>query len=233
MNRIILFDLDGTLLATGGAGRRVMNRVFLELYGVRGAFSCIVPDGKTDPAIFREIVRRTMPGCRDEDRVINEVRVRYEHAFEEEMMTSAGAYLMPGVRALLDRLSARSDCALGLLTGNLEKTARIKLRRFDLEGYFPFGAYSSDHEDRPALLPIAIARAEGYLEAPIGIGPHVVVIGDTPLDVHCALTHGATAVGVAHARFTASELVAAGAHLTLEGFDDTASVIAALGFANP
>jgi phosphoglycolate phosphatase-like HAD superfamily hydrolase len=114
------------------------------------------------------------------------------------------------------------------LTGNYERTARIKLERFGLNHHFPFGAFGSDDGDRTRLPPVAVARAETFSGRPIGLGRHVMIIGDTPLDVGCALANGATAVGVATGNYSQSELQEAGAHLVFEDLSETGSVVEAL-----
>jgi len=130
---------------------------------------------------------------------------------------------------ILEVLSGAEGVVLGLLSGNLERGARIKLSRFDLNRFFPFGAFSSDDEVRANLVPIAVRRAESASGRRIGIGPQVYVIGDSPLDVACALAHGTTAVGVATGRFTAAELKRSGAAITFEDLSDTDAVAEALG----
>jgi len=226
--RVVLFDIDGTLLRTGGAGRRTMNQIFHQLWGVDDAFEGVSADGKTDPMIFREMLRRHEVEVEEERTAIAEIRRRYEAGFEAEMATSP-AMLMPGVESLLAALNARADVAVGLLTGNLEITARIKVEHFGLGGYFPFGAFSSDHEVRRRLPPVAVRRASRWMGQPIRLGRHVAVLGDTPHDIDCALANGCTAVGVATARYTSEELRAAGAHITLADLSSTRHALAAFG----
>jgi phosphoglycolate phosphatase-like HAD superfamily hydrolase len=129
---------------------------------------------------------------------------------------------------VLAAVSGRDDVAVGLLTGNLEATARIKVDHFGLGHHFTFGAYSSDSPVRRELPPVAVERAEALRGQAIGLGPHVVVLGDTPHDVDCALHNGCTAVGVGAARWSAAELSEAGAHVTVEDLSDAATVLRAL-----
>jgi len=218
--KILLFDIDGTLMLSGGAGRRAIDRAFLELHGVTDAFGAIVPDGNTDPAIFREIFANHGIAAADDSPMFREVVRRYVLHLPAEIEDSAQAHLMPGVVPLLEHLAVDKSVALGLLTGNFEETARIKLDRFGLNRFFPFGAFGSDHGVREHLVPIAVQRAEVHLEEPIGLGPHVVVIGDTPKDIDCALVNRATAVGVASSRYSADELEAAGAHHVMPTLED-------------
>lgn len=226
--QLVLFDIDHTLLASGGAGFRAINRAFVELCGVEEATRGIVPDGKTDPMLFEEAIRNA-PGLDiDEDAALAELTGLYERLLPEEM-AAPPARLMPGVTQLMEELSERSGVVLGLLTGNLETTALAKLRTFNLDRYFSFGAFGSDDRDRLKLPPVAVRRAEQLTGESIGLGPHVVIIGDTQRDVACALAWGATAVGVATGNTTADELRDAGAHLVFRDLSDTSAVIAALG----
>lgn len=225
--RLLLFDIDGTILRTGGAGRRTMDQIFCELWGVADAFADTRADGKTDPMIFRELLERHEVEVADLDAAVAEIQRRYEAGFGAEMAESP-ARLMPGVAALLDALHGRAGLAVGLLTGNLEGTARIKVDHFGLGHHFPFGAYSSDSEVRNELPPVAVTRAEQHLGRPVGLGRHVVVIGDTPHDVECALANGCTAVGVGAASWSAAQLEAAGAHVVLDDLGDLTTVLRAL-----
>ena len=149
-------------------------------------------------------------------RAFAEVATRYTYHMRDEMARSENARLMPGVIPLMEMLGRRADVRLGLLTGNFEATARIKLDRFDLNRFFPFGAFGSDDGVRTRLVPIAVERAEAYSGGEIGLGPQVVVIGDTPQDVECALVNGATAIGVAASRYSVEDLIAAGAHHAMD-----------------
>lgn len=224
--RLLLFDIDGTLMLAGGAGSRAIDRICRDRFGIVDAFSGISPDGKTDPLLFREVIRRHRLGA---DAALEaELTASYLRCFAEEMRAAPEARLLPGVAATLEALSRRSDLALGLLTGNLEPSARIKLSRFGIDRFFRFGAFGSDHAERELLVPLAVARAERVLGRDIGLGRHVVVLGDTPLDVACALANGVTAIGVATHRYDAAELEAAGAHGVLEDLRDPGKVVAAV-----
>jgi phosphoglycolate phosphatase len=224
--KVLLFDVDHTLLAAGGAGFRAMDRAFRELYGVESATRGIVPDGKTDPMLFSEaLVRcRLAPAGAPPP---PELVARYERLFAEEMSAPPAA-LMPGVCELLDALSEVPRVLLGLLTGNLERTAKIKVAAFGLDRHFAFGAYGSDRADRLELPPIAVERAERLTGRRIGLGRHVVIVGDTPRDVDCALAWGATAIGVATGRSSARQLLDAGAHLVFGDLSNTHAVLEAL-----
>jgi len=218
--KLLLFDIDGTLMLSGGAGRRAIDRAFFEIHGIRDAFGKIVPDGNTDPSIFREIFANHDLRVADDSSAFREIVERYVNHLPAEIRDSGQAHLMPGAAALLNHLSMSDDVALGLLTGNFEATARIKLERFGLNEFFPFGAFGSDDGVRSRLVPVAVERAETHLGRKVSLGPHVVVIGDTPQDVECALVHGATAIGVAASRYSVADLEAAGAHHALPTLED-------------
>jgi len=226
---LLLFDLDGTLMKSGGAGMRAIARAVQERFGLTDSFGDIVPDGKTDPLILREIIRTRGLGRDDEQLLLDDLAARYRRLLTEEMPRAAKARVLPGVRALVEVLARQALVPFGLLTGNYEVTARIKLEHVGLNRFFPFGAFSSDDEDRERLVPVAVSRAEQHTGRAIGVGRHVHVIGDTPLDVRCALANGVTAVGVASGRYSAEELSRARAHVVLDDLADTNAVLEALG----
>lgn len=196
-NRILLlFDVDQTLISTGGAGIRALTRTFGERYGMDRAdrvLHQVRPEGKTDPQIFREILTHL---DRSGHVTIATLQERYLHYLGQEMGTPSNASLKPGVRKLLEELRRHPQVLLGLLTGNLREGALIKLTYFHLEHYFEVGAFGSDAEERSALVPIARYRAES--RCGVRFSPRqVLVIGDTPLDIACAHATGAISVAVA------------------------------------
>ena len=226
--RLALFDIDGTLLWSDGAGRRAITRALREIFGETGPPDHRF-DGKTDPQIVREMMRIAGRDDADIDRGMPPVFSRYVACLEEELRDPAHhAKALPGVIDLLDTLSQRSDVALGLLTGNLVEGARVKLRAVGIDpDIFKVGAFGSDHEHRPELPEIARRRAREVLGMDIP-GHHVVVIGDTPADVQCGRGIGARAIGVATGRYDASELMAHGAAAVFANLTDTATVIDAI-----
>lgn len=227
MRRLLLFDVDATLLLTGGAGARAMTQAFEELFGVSGAFTGIPMAGRTDPAIFIDALHRV--GRRPEPGILERFRNTYcRHLRLEIDRPAAGKTLMPGIPPLLEALSRRDEVFLALLTGNFAEGARIKLEYFDLWHYFPCGAFGDDHTDRAALVPIARDRADRQGAGPVS-DDCVFVVGDTPLDVACALTSGVRAVAVATGGYDMATLVESGAHVVFENLSDTQSVLAALG----
>jgi len=226
---LVLFDLDGTLMLSGGAGMRGMSRAFRDLYGVENSFEGISPDGKVDPGLFREMAaNHDVDLGPDEQTNLDRLRESYTEHLAEEMPKSEAAVLMPGFPELLNRLSGMSGVELGLLTGNYEQTARIKLDRFGLNVYFPFGAFGSDDDIRENLVPLAVARAEEHTGRQIGMGPHVIIVGDTPRDVACGKAHGARTVAVATGSYDVESLLETGADIALQDFSEIEGSIKAI-----
>lgn len=222
---IVLFDIDGTLVLTGRAGLRGMNAAFSRLYGSIEALEGIPVAGRTDRAIVSDALRAAGLA------VTSDEILRLRDAYIADLQVEIGkpvpdfSGVLPGVGALLDELDADPEVSVGLLTGNFEAGARIKLGHFDLWSRFPFGAFGDDHDDRNALVPIALsrARAAGIAEPP---PDRVVVIGDTPLDIACARAHGARAVAVATGSYTRDQLREAGADVVVETLSDARTLLA-------
>lgn len=204
---LVLFDIDGTLISTGRAGMRGMNRAFERLFGVSGALDSVTLAGRTDRAIVTEAFTRAGLSA-DEDSIL-----RLREAYCQDLSvaladpeTRQGA-ILPGVVSLLDALETREDVVVGLLTGNFAGGAAIKLGHFGLWNRFAFGAFGDDHADRRSLVALAVdaALAAGHQRFE---SPAIVVVGDTPLDVDCAHAYGARAVAVATGPFTHQALAA-------------------------
>ncbi|HUR20809.1 MAG TPA: haloacid dehalogenase-like hydrolase [Vicinamibacterales bacterium] len=210
---LVLFDIDGTLILSGRAGIRGMNRTFERLFEVSGALNDVVLAGRTDRAIVTEALVRA--GQPVDDEAIMRVRDAYledlRDAVADTSVLSAG--VLPGVPELLDEL-AREHVAVGLLTGNFEEAAAIKLGHYGLWNRFAFGAFGDHHVDRRSLVKVAVDAAmdagHGRFEA-----DRIVVIGDTPLDVDCAHAYGARAIAVATGPFSHEALAETGPALTV------------------
>jgi len=218
---LVLFDIDQTLLYSGGAGIRALNLAFQEVTGIADGFREITYGGKTDPQIMREAL--TLHGLPSDESMIATLTKRYLHHFPS-MMAVSPARLKPGVPSILDEARAVPSLVLGLLTGNLEPSARMKLDRFNLNPYFEVGAFGSDDEDRDSLLPIAVDR----LRTVKGIAvPYedCVVVGDTPLDVRCAHVYGARCVGVATGAYSVEELRSSNADLVVPDLSEAALIV--------
>ena len=224
---LILFDIDGTLVLTGGAGVRAMNRACQALVRNEDAMSGIVFAGRTDWSILDDILRKH--GHTLDEAVMDELRQEYvRHLAEEIQHPGVGVKnTMPGIRPLLDELEGREDAALGLLTGNFIEGARIKLEYFDLWRYFPCGAFGGDASNRNDLVPVAVQRARECGVAEVAPA-NVLVVGDTPSDVECALVAGATPIAVATGRYTMDELREAGAEIVFKDLSDTNAFLSLL-----
>jgi phosphoglycolate phosphatase len=222
VSHVVLFDIDGTLITSGRAGARGMDAAFQALHGVTGALAGVALAGRTDRAIVSEVLRAI--GREPTDDLVIALRDAYlTHLPVELGKPHPDCGVLPGVVALLDALAARSDVAVGLLTGNFARGAAIKLGHFDLWSRFAFGAFGDDHADRRDLVPIAIANA-----ARIGArvpASRVVVIGDTPLDVDCARHHGARSVAVATGLFKREALTTAQADLVLDTLEPARALL--------
>ncbi|MEK7854083.1 MAG: HAD hydrolase-like protein [candidate division NC10 bacterium] len=217
--RILLFDLDGTLVLTGGAGVRALDRAFQDLYGLQDAGRGVPFHGRTDLRIIRDIVERKLHRPMGADEAVA-ICDRYLPYLEEEVQRSATYRVLPGVPALLTLLAARGDCLVGLGTGNVEAGARIKLARADLNRFFPFGGFGSDAEDRVELLRRAAARGEARRGPGADGLAQVVVIGDTHLDVESGRALGARTVAVATGGESAAALEQAKPDVLLADLSD-------------
>ena len=221
---LILFDIDGTLVLTGGAGVRAMNRACEDLVRGENAMAGVTFAGRTDWSILDDILRNH--GHTLDEILLEELRRRYvRHLAEEIQLPGRGVKdVMPGIRELLDALSDRPDVRLGLLTGNFIEGARIKLEYFDLWKYFPWGAFGGDAASRNDLVPIALARAREHGVEALS-RRHVLVVGDTPNDIECAVVAGATPVAVATGSYTVDQLRSAGADIVFPDLSDTAEFL--------
>lgn len=229
MKRLVLFDIDGTLLTSDGAPRRAFHRALLEVYGTAGPIATHTFDGKTDPQIARELLTQAgLPGAAV-DRGLDALFASYLRELSAEFaQPTSRTTVLPGVRALLDELAARPDDAiLGLLTGNIERGAALKLSSANIRTPFRIGAFGSDCERRDGLPALAVERAR----AATGVSfsrTDIVIIGDTPSDVTCGRAVGARAIAVATGRFGAAELHEAGAAAVFADLSGTGDVLDAI-----
>ena len=219
---VALFDIDGTLVLTSGAGMRALERAAVEICGVAGATRGIEADGKTDHLLAAEIAAALPPGAVDDGFAERLFAAYVVHLVDE--VARSQYRVLPGVEVAI---AAAEACvpAVGLATGNIAHAARIKLEPGDLWRRFPFGGFGCDAAERPALVGRAVERAEGRLGRTVP-RDEVVVIGDTPRDVHAAHAIGARAVGVATGRYDVDALRATGADWVVETLEELPGLLA-------
>ncbi|HXG44700.1 MAG TPA: HAD family hydrolase [Gemmatimonadales bacterium] len=227
MLRLVLFDIDGTLLLTAGAGRRAITRALARVVGDTAGFDAVRFDGKTDPQIVAELLDRAGHPQAGEGEFVRQLCDQYLAMLEQELGRSP-VTLMPGIPPLLDRLERERGVLLGLLTGNLARGAALKLSAAGLApDRFRVGAFGSDSAHRPDLPPIAARRAAAHFGREPR-GREIVIIGDTPADVTCGRGVGARAIGVATGAYPADALAGAGADTVFADLQDTESVLEAI-----
>ncbi len=222
---ILLWDIDGTLISTAGAGRRAMERAFGACLGRKDLLDFPF-DGMTDQVILREaIVRAGLdPFGDDGRRAADAILAAYVDALRDEAARSSSFRIHPGVERALDLCAARAGFANGLGTGNIRQGATIKLARVGLDARFAFGGFGDDAADRPTVLEAGARRGAAALGAPLA-DCRVVVIGDTPKDISAAHAIGAESIAVATGNFRAEALAAHAptfvfASLTEDGADE-------------
>ena len=225
MRRLVLFDVDGTVLS-GGPAREAFLVALGAVFGTAGPIDGWEFSGKTDPQIARELL--TEAGI-EPDRIDESLPALWACylAEMEARLPGSPTRALPGVAELLGRLGESPGVATGLLTGNVAGGARLKLDAAGLGGWFPVGAFGSDREVRNELPAIAIRRAEAHWGARFRAG-EVVVVGDTPRDVACGQAHGTRTVAVATGRFDVDALEGTGADAVLESLQETDRALEAI-----
>ncbi|MEO7822144.1 MAG: HAD hydrolase-like protein [Gemmatimonadaceae bacterium] len=223
--RLVLFDIDGTLLNSGGVGRASMQLALTEIFGSAGD-PAYRYDGKTDKQIVRDVMR--LEGHTDEhiDSRMTTLIDRYLDGLRESIESRKfNVRPLEGVVEILDALEARDEVVLGLLTGNVETGARAKLSAAGIDpDRFRVNAFGSDHEHRPQLPAIAQRRFGETLGIPVA-GEKVVVIGDTPADIECGRELGARAIGVASGHYSVTDLEKHAPYAVFPSLADTAKVL--------
>lgn len=218
---LLLFDIDGTLISTGGAGERALRLAVQTCFGVEDDLKTIEIAGRTDTGIARQIIARyAQPESRQ-----SEFQQAYLGHLADELPRIHGKVL-PGVFPLLESLRAQGY-ALGLLTGNLLSGAEKKLKHYGLWEYFPFGAFADDHYDRNLLGPFALQRAQAHHSREFA-PQRVFILGDTPHDITCGRAIGAQTVGVATGNFSTGTLLECNADHVFQDFADTQAVLTAI-----
>jgi phosphoglycolate phosphatase-like HAD superfamily hydrolase len=216
--KLLLFDIDQTLVNTGGAGLRALDRACQKLFRIEHAMEGISPHGKTDPAIVREILRVRLGHASASNVEIETVLESYLFFLRDEVRLSPMYRVLPGILPLLDDLVAQQGIMLGLATGNIELGGRVKLDRGGLNRYFEFGGFGSDSEDRAELVRRGAEKAADKNGAQI-TPENTFVIGDTPLDIAAGMRAGFKTVGVGTGTYTAEQLLEAGATFAVEDLE--------------
>jgi len=224
--RLVLFDIDGTLITDGGAARAAFAEGLRAVYGYEGDLGRYDFSGRTDPQIARMVLRDA--GWHDAH--IAAKSDALWRAYIDALTKSATAdriHALPGIASLLDALREENAVTLALLTGNIERGARLKLAPPDLNAYFPFGAFGSDSAKREELPPIAVERAsriDGYRFT----GDDVVIIGDSIYDVRCGAPYDATTIAIASGKTSAETLRAENPRHFFESAAETSALLAAI-----
>jgi phosphoglycolate phosphatase-like HAD superfamily hydrolase len=219
---VCLFDIDGTLISSGGAGKAALEVALASEFGITRLIETISLSGRTDRAILRDLFALHVIDDTPENR--RRLMAAYlEHL--PQCLASRGGRVLPGITELLATLGGRQDVALGLLTGNVRDGARVKLRHFRLYDYFDFGGFGDEHFDRDDVAREALAQVQARFDGAIH-PERIWVIGDTPLDVRCARAIGARAIAVATGWHTAEELDRHGPDLLLTDLSDPGPLLA-------
>ena len=224
--RLVLFDIDGTLLLSGGAGTRSLHRAFQIRYGIEPDWTSVRFDGQTDPLIIQELLSQY--GLEDESGP--DFYDLYLSILPVEIRRSTGFQVLAGVRDLVVHLSTDPSCLIGIATGNVEAGARLKLERAELSSYFSFGGYGSDSGDRTELIRAAIRRGT-ELAAPQVPG-EVFVIGDTPRDILHGRAAGARTIAVATGNYGLDELRLHEPDLAVSGLQPLDPILDFMGFGS-
>ncbi|HET7237848.1 MAG TPA: HAD family hydrolase [Terrimicrobiaceae bacterium] len=222
--RLLLFDIDGTLITSGGAGEGALMDAMQQRFGITEDLSGITIAGATDALIAQWMLEKNgLPASSENITALLDAYL----SFLGQRLSHHSGRVLPGIVGLLDSLRRRDDCVLALLTGNLVRGAEIKLSHYGVWGYFEFGAFADDHHDRNELPKFARARAletHGEEFSP----ENIFVIGDTPRDIECGKAVGAKTVAIATGNYSRSELAAHHPDYLFDDLSDTEQVIAAL-----
>lgn len=221
----ILFDIDGTLLRCGGAGLKAIGHVMGQLFGVK-ELERVPVHGRTDEGILNDLFEQS-------SLVFDDHRDEFNHKYWAKLTETLGdspSYLLPGVPRLLEQLALREDVALGVLTGNSERAAEVKLRHFQLDHFFKFGGFGDFHSDRNDVARLALASARSFLGERFDAS-RLWVVGDTVNDILCARAINAKVVAVETGGASASELEAAAPDAVMPSLDDHREFFKVLGLA--
>lgn len=225
MHTLLLWDIDGTLIVSGGAGERALLTALHRHTGLTGNLEGVELAGRTDPWIARHLLAKYNQPAAPAD--VARFLAHYLAALPHELHHPQ-ARALPGVRELLGAVATRPGITQGLLTGNSRRGAELKLTHHGLWQHFPFGAFSDDSELRNELGPHALRRAHAHHGVPFA-PDRVYVIGDTPHDIACGQAIGARTIGVATGRFTTADLAAHNATHVFADLSDAEAFLRAIG----
>jgi phosphoglycolate phosphatase-like HAD superfamily hydrolase len=224
--RLLLWDIDGTLITTGAAGQRAIVRATAQWFGNDGDLSGVEIAGRTDAGIAHQILEKHREAITEQ--TVAAFLELYLKFLEEELPRSKGSVL-PGVRKLLEKFAPRPDTVLGLLTGNLKRGAELKLAHYDLWHFFRFGAFADDHHDRNELGAFALTRAEKETGTKFDAA-QVDVIGDTGHDIACGKAFGARTIAIATGSWPRERLAESAPDFLFDDLADVDGVIDTLGW---
>jgi phosphoglycolate phosphatase len=225
--RLLLFDIDGTLITSGGAGEQALRNGLRDKFGIQDDLHDIEIAGRTDEGIARSIFAKHGIPVTPEN--LGAFFDGYLHHLMQELPLRDGR-LLPGIPELLKAIRPRPNLLVALLTGNFERGAKVKLSHFGVWEFFEFGAFADDHHDRNKLGHFARTRARERHGIEFA-GTDIDVIGDTPHDISCGKVIGARTIGLATGMYTSAHLRDAGADIVFEDLSDTGAVMARLGWA--
>lgn len=224
--RLVLFDIDGTLITDGGASREAFGRALTEIYGYRGDLSRYDFSGRTDPQIARMVLRDEGFDDVNITERLPDLWARYL-GYLEQNATADRVRALPGMKALVAALDSEPGVTLALLTGNIERGARLKLAPPELNHHFPFGAFGSDSAERDQLPPFAVDRA-AIVDGHRFTGADIVIIGDSVYDVRCGVPYQATTIAVATGKTTGETLRAENPRHFFENAEDLGAMLNAI-----
>jgi phosphoglycolate phosphatase-like HAD superfamily hydrolase len=218
---VCLFDIDGTLISSGGAGKHALEQALASEFGISRTLDKLLFSGRTDRAIMQDLFRLHAL----EESPPNRQRLRAAYLRHlPGCLAAAQGRILPGIAALLEQLRARDRVAVGLLTGNLRDGARIKLGHFGLFDQFAFGGFGDEHLDRDDVAREALAAVHERFDGSVR-PEHIWVVGDTPLDVRCARSIGARVAAVATGWHSAQELAQHQPDLLLTNLSDPSPML--------
>ena len=225
MHRLILFDVDQTLISTRGGDRKALNTTFQELHCIDDAFEGISFGGRMDLSIMDQVYSHW--GVAEGDRCLGDFKARYFELLEQILKDWEMGIVYPGIPELLRTLGSRAGVQLGLATGNFRESAFIKLRKYGLDTFFEEGGFGGDHPERPEVVADAIVKCQ-TLSGKVYEREDIFVIGDSISDVEAGRANGINSIAVATGHYDIAKLKSLGPTFVFEDLSDTERVLGAL-----